>query len=493
MPIILNIKKNKKIDKKNINKIIIDDEGFLLFNNLIYVPYSLRTKILEIHHDSISAGHFGVSKTLELISRNFWWPKIGNDVKKFIKSCITCCKAKIPKHKPYGLLSPLSTPERPWKEISMDFIVELPKSREMTTIMVIVDRLTKMAHFIPLRCLPTASIAADAFITNIFRLHGFPDSIISDRGSQFTSEFWNRMCQLLGITHSLSTANHPQTDGQTERVNGILEQYLRCFINERQNNWVDILPFAEFSYNNTLHQSTKQSPFYSNYGFNPKFNPEIPSSDNPNGAEQRILDINNNIKLLKENLNKAKKTYKKYADKRRLNAPSFEVGQKVWLYKGLNEKNKKKKLSDQMMGPFTIIKKVSSLAFELDLPKNMRCHPVFHVSLLEPYHENEFNGRTLKSRRNTHLTVDSFDRIPEKILDMKTSKGITYYLTSWKGSDPFGPSWIREDQLSDKQLVQEFQKRMKKKNHVEDEFEDFNKFYVRHKPQPFTINISPRK
>ena len=131
----------------------------------------------------------------------------------------------------------------------MDFIVDLPKSKDLTCIMVVVDRLTKMAHFIPFRCLPTAAIAADAILSTIFRLHGLPESIISDRGSQFTSAFWNRLCSLYDIEHSLSTANHPQTDGQTERVNAILEQYLRCFINERQNNWADLLPFAEFSYN----------------------------------------------------------------------------------------------------------------------------------------------------------------------------------------------------------------------------------------------------
>ena len=130
----------------------------------------------------------------------------------------------------------------------MDFIVELPKSKDMTTIMVIVDRLTKMAHFIPFRCLPTAEIAADSFLTNVFKLHGLPDSIVSDRGSQFTSDFWKRLCFILDIDHSFSTANHPQTDGQTERVNAILEQYLRCYINERQNNWIDLLPFAEFAY-----------------------------------------------------------------------------------------------------------------------------------------------------------------------------------------------------------------------------------------------------
>ena len=221
----------------------------------------------------------------------------------------------------------------------MDFIVELPKSKDMTTIMVVVDRLTKMAHFIPLRCLPTTSIAADAFINSIFKLHGFPDSIISDRGTQFTSEFWNRLCDLLCIKHSFSTSNHPQTDGQTERVNAILEQYLRCYINERQTNWVDLLPFAEFAYNNTLQQSINQSPFFANYGFNPRFSLEIPSNERPHRADQRVKDINENIKFLKENLDKAKETYKKYADQRRLPSPDFQVGNKVWLLKGSTTKN----------------------------------------------------------------------------------------------------------------------------------------------------------
>ena len=188
--------KTSDVPIKNIDKFSLNNEKFLLYDNLIYVPCNLRTRVLELHHDSITAGHFGVNKTIELISRNFWWPKFSYDVKKFIKSCEVCSKAKIPRHKPYGLLSPLSTPNRAWSDISMDFIVEFPKSKSMTTIMVVVDRLTKMAHFVPLRCLPTVAIAADSFITNIFKYHGFPDSIVSDRGSQFTSEFWNRLCNL---------------------------------------------------------------------------------------------------------------------------------------------------------------------------------------------------------------------------------------------------------------------------------------------------------
>ena len=294
--------------------------------------------------------------------------------------------------------------------------------------MVVVDRLTKMAHFIPFRCLPTAAIAADAFLSTIFRLHGLPESIISDRGSQFTSAFWNRLCSLYDIEHSLSTANHPQTDGQTERVNAILEQYLRCFINERQNNWADLLPFAEFSYNNSIQQSINQTPFFANYGFNPKAHPEIPSNKRPSRAEKRVIEINENINFLKENLHRAKETYKKYADQKRMDPPKFEVGDKVWLLKGINVKNKKKKLSNQMAGPFKISKKISDLAYELNLPKGMRCHPVFHVSLLEPYYENEFKDRRNCKRKNIHLTTDYEERIPERINDMKRRNGKNFYL-----------------------------------------------------------------
>jgi len=478
---------------KNIDKVSIDDEGFLLYDNLIYVPKSLRTRVLELHHDSVAAGHFGVNKTTELISRNFWWPKFHADVKNFVKTCEICCKSKVPKHKPYGLLSPLSTPNRPWSDISIDFIVELPKSRDMTTLMVVVDRFTKFAHAIPLRCLPTASIAADAFIANVFRLHGLPDTIISDRGTQFTSDFWTRLCDLLNINHSLSTANHPQTDGQTERVNGILEQYFRCFINKKQNNWVDLIPFAEFAYNNTLQQSINQSPFFANYGFHPKFSLEIPSIDRPNRAEKRVIDMNENFKFLKENLERAKETYKKYADLKRMNPPEFEVGKKVWLLKETTGVNLKKKLAPQMLGPFEIIEKVSPLAFKLKLPKKMRCHPVFHVSLLEPYYENEFEDRSNRRRRNIHLNTDLVEKIPDKILKMKSVNGETFYLLSWKGFDK--NTWISEDQIPDKQLIQEFERISKKTKSNDAPRRTRNRQvgnYIRHKYQPFVIEIPPR-
>jgi len=151
---------------------------------------------------------------------------------------------------------------------------------------------------------------------------------------------------------------------------------------------IDLLHFAEFTYNNTLQQSTKQSPFFANYGFHPKFNLIIPSVDKPTTVDQKIIEIKENMNLLKENLNKAKETYKYYADKRRLEAPSFKIGKKVWLLKESTNSGPKK-LSPQMIGPFEIIEKVSPVSFKLKLPKKMCCHPVFHVSLLEPYYDFE--------------------------------------------------------------------------------------------------------
>jgi len=242
---------------------------------------------------------------------------------------------------------------------------------------------------------------------------------------------------------SFSTSNYPQTDGQTERVNGILEQYLRCFINEKQNNWVDLLPFAEFAYNNTLQQSINQSPFFANYGFNPKFSLEIPSSDRPR-ADIRVKDINENIKFLKENLDPAKETYKKYADFKRLPSPDFKVGKKVWLLIGNTTKNVK------MLGPFVIVKKVSSLAYELKLPSNMCCHPVFHVSLLELYYKNEFANRNNRKRKNIKLTTDIKDRVPENTIDVRTYRGKNRFLVSWKGLDSVEDTWIDEDQIYDR-------------------------------------------
>ena len=173
-----------------------------------------------------------------------------------------------------------------------------------------------------------------------------------------------------------------------------------------------------------------------------------------------------------------------------MNPPSFNVGDKVWLLKGINLKNRKKKLSNQMIGPFKILRKVSNLAYELELPKKMRCHPVFHVSLLEPFYENEFLDRTRRKKRNIKLTTDYTERTPERINDMKIVNGKTFYLVSWKDRDIDENSWIEEGQIPDQQLIQEYERKLRKGKQPAFEEQDY---YVRHKYQPFTIDIPPRE
>jgi hypothetical protein len=382
-----------------------------------------------------------------------------SDIVKYIASCKTCAQVKDDRHRPYGLLQPLPTPKRPWSSVSMDFITDLPKSRDKTVIMVIVDRLTKMAHFIPFRSIPTAQIAADVFFREVFRLHGLPEDITSDRGSQFTSEFWQRLCSLLDIRQNLSTAHHPQTDGQTERVNGILEQFLRCYINKRKNNWIDILPYAEFAYNNTLHQSINQSPFFANFGFNPKFNPVIPADSRRTSTIDHVEQIRKNMQFLKKNLEKAKERYKRYADHLRIVGPKLKVGDKVWLKRPDLLPKGPSKLTNRKLGPFKIIEKTGPVSYKLELPDTIKCHNVFHISNLEPYNEREFTESSANTNtRITSIATDTEGKEPLKIVAAKVVNNKPFYFMLWKGLPATECTWLSEDEITDPQLVQEFNK-----------------------------------
>ena len=190
--------------------------GLLLHHTSIYVPEALRLEILRIHHDDRLAGHFGIARTLELLSRNYWFPSMLAYVKNYVETCDLCCRAKAPRHKRYGELTPLPVPSGPWKGITVDFITDLPPSNACDAILVFVDRFTKMAHLVPCNKTTDAPMFARFFLDYVVRLHGLPESIVSDRGSVFTSRFWTTLATLLGIKGRLSTAFHPQTDGQTE-------------------------------------------------------------------------------------------------------------------------------------------------------------------------------------------------------------------------------------------------------------------------------------
>ena len=177
-----------------------------------------------------------------------------------------CQRSKAVRHAPYGLLHPNEIPDQPWQSIAMDFITDLPNSNGYDTILVVIDRLTKMSHFIPCGKGPDARQFATLFMQHVVRLHGIPRDIITDRGRLFNSELWKETTKNFGIEKGLSTPFHPQTEGQTERTNVILEQYLRAYINYQQDNWSDLLAIAEFAYNNRYQETIKTKPFYPNYG-----------------------------------------------------------------------------------------------------------------------------------------------------------------------------------------------------------------------------------
>ena len=238
--------------------------------NLLWVPKGLVQRILESEHDTKVAGHMCQDKTIELIRRNFWGPKMNERIIDLVRSCPECQHNKASQHQPYGLSSPLELPFAPWQSIAIDFITELPTSDDCDQLWVVIDRFTKMAHFLPLRKEgKTAAELAVIFAREIWKYHGLPTDIVSDRDSRFMSETWKEFLRLLEIRPRMSTAFHLQTDGQMERLTQTIEAYLRAFVDKEQDDWVRLLPMAEFTYNNSVTVGNGMTPFYANYGFHP--------------------------------------------------------------------------------------------------------------------------------------------------------------------------------------------------------------------------------
>ncbi|KAK9399012.1 hypothetical protein NXF25_013981 [Crotalus adamanteus] len=236
-------------------------DGLAWKGDKLYVPKGLRLTVLQRCHNAKQAGYFGFLKTLHHIRRQFWWPRMNPDVDTYVKTCHICATTKPQVGKPMGLLQKVADPCQPWEEIAMDFIVELPPSRNYTVIWTVIDLFSKQAHFIPCKGLPSAQRLARLFIQHVYRLHGVPRRVISDRGVQFTAQFWRTFLKLVGSSQGLSSAYHPCTNGATERANAMIEWYLHSYVTFQQTDRVDLLPFAEVAYNNTIHSSTGFAPF----------------------------------------------------------------------------------------------------------------------------------------------------------------------------------------------------------------------------------------
>jgi len=305
------------------------------------------------------------------------------------------------------------------------------------TILVIVCRLTKMALFIATRATDTSEDLAQLYLRHVFSKHGAPSDIVSDRGKTFVSDFWSSLCRLLHIKRNLSTAYHPETDGQTERLNQILEQYLRIYINYDQDDWYDLLPLAEFAYNNTPHSATNLTPFFANKGYHPRL--EVSYDSVPSGAAQQLAQSLGDVqRFLREQLQVTRAQYESSTESRRAALPPFAVGDQVWLNtRNLRTRRPSKKLDFKQAGPFPIIEKISSHAFRLGLPLSMkRVHNVFHASLLEPAPPNDIPLRTESPpppvEYSDHVEFEVAAILDSRVDRRRKDSGVLY-LVQWAG------------------------------------------------------------
>jgi hypothetical protein len=368
-------------------------------------------------------------------------------VDEFVKQCLVCQHAKHDHNKPAGLLQPLPIPSGIWRELTMDFIEGLPMSEGANVIMVIVDRLSKYAHFVPLKHPFNATVVAKAFMDTVVKLHGVPITIVSDRDKIFTSKFWKEVFQLLGTKLQFTTAYHPQTDGQSERVNQCLEMYLRCAVHDTPKTWRKWLSTAELWYNSTHHSSLGCSPFKALYGVEPNLGmlPEsaaLPQTE----AGDFIVDRQKQLEQLKEHLAKAQHRMKMQADKKR-SEKSFQVGEHVLLklqpYAQSSLVNRPcHKLAYKFFGPYSVLEKIGSVAYKLDLPASSAIHPVFHISQLKsftPDHTPVFHDISQIADLNSDNTW------PEEILDRRLVKkgnaAIPQVLVKWSGMPPTMATW----------------------------------------------------
>jgi hypothetical protein len=414
-------------------------------DSIVYVPAALRLKCLEDMHDTPYSGHKGITKTAHAVTQQYWWPGITADIARYVRACIQCQRNKASNQKPSGLLQPLPVPDDRWSEVTMDFITGFPTTpRGYDAVMVMCDRLTKMVHFAPCHKDTDTLTTAKLFIKHVFANHGLPSVCITDRDTRFTSQLWQHLQQQLGTTHKLSTAFHPQTDGQTERVNRVLEEYLRSFVNSTQSDWDDWLPLAEFAYNNSVHEAVGTTPFHLNYGKAPR----LPST--PTGparfpaADALVTHISDIVARAKKRLQAAADRVKHYADTRRAEH-SFTVGQQVLLStKFLTLKLPgENKLLPKFVGPFTIQQAVGAVSFKLDLPACMKCHPVFHASLLKPYHKD---GRYQPPPLPFEIDEEEglwyeIDAVLQQRLLKRGRRHVLQYLVSFKGYDAAHNQW----------------------------------------------------
>ena len=454
----------KIIDKPN------DHAAFELREGLIWTRNRAGRKVLAIPKSKLgdrslteividtahyALGHFGAQKTIDYIRRSYWWPQMAQNIDAFCASCHQCQMTKTSNSRPAGLLHSMPIANRPWGSIAMDFLGPFPKAKGFDYLWVVIDRLTSMVHLIPCTTKTRASELAYLFLKEIVRLHGLPDSIVSDRDSKFTSKFWKELHRLLGTKLLMSTAFHPQTDGVTERANRSVAQILRSMISPDQTDWVDMLPLTEFAINSCQSSSTGYAPFELNYGFMPKTMTEFNAQDTAPGIREFAYQARDNLLRAHDAIIASRVRQTHHANKRRSKSDIMAAGDKVYLStEDLNlPLRRARKLAPKYIGPFTIVKAYNnSSTYELDLSTQLRerrIHPVFHVSRLRPHVANDdelFPGREIANIYDFGQPDESEQLVVDVVAHDWVARS-TFYLVRWATGDSTWEPWAHVKDL----------------------------------------------
>jgi len=412
------------------------EQGLVLKEGRVYIPKDekLRVEIIQLHHDMLIAGHGRQWKTIELVTRNYWWPGVTKEVKRYVKGCDQCQRMKNRAEMPVGKLRPNKIPERPWQHILVDFITKLPVSKDHDSILVVCDRFLKMSHFVVMTEKMMAEGLARLFRDNVWKLHRLPESMILYRGLQFAVGLTKELNKMLGIETKLSTAYHPKTDGQTERTNQKLEQYLRMYINHRQNNWSEWLAMTEFAFNNKVHTATKMLLFQANYGREPRMGFDIRKKGKNEKAEEFVKEMKERHEKARAALVKSQEKMKRQADISRKEVEKYRVGDKVLISTKdfLMELMKRamKKVTEKFIGPYVVRKIVSENAVELELLALLRIYLVVNMRRIVKYRE-QVEGQKKIPLPFVEVAGEKEYEV-EEILDRQERRGKTKYLVKWK-------------------------------------------------------------
>ena len=433
------------------------DNGLLYYSTLlskptyrIVIPIDnwLMSRLIFNAHNNLDAGHFGPWKTYLNLCDMFYWKGMFTMVKRYCTECVDCQKNNTSTQRLQGLFSPLPVPEGRWTDVTMDFVTGLPQTQHGNDmIMVICDRMTKMAHFIAVKKSLTAEQCARLFISNCFRHHGVPRRLVSDKDIRFMNRFWYTIHFLLGTSLLFSTTNHPQTDGQTERTNKILNQCLRKYCANDMNNWDSYLPTLEFAYNSTYQDSIKCSPFKLALGYEPesfkKVNYPIDVERYSPNAEEYFQNMQAILIQAQDNIVEAQRIQEVHHNKRR-RFHRYKIGDMILLNKDANGINPQYyKIQPVFYGPYRLVRQENDNAFEVDLPIMNKRDRIINVEWFKP-----FTMPTYINRRVPQTDAEVKARIQEIVTIAGYDKVNKTYDVYWKDSAPTHASTITESQFN---------------------------------------------